>query len=413
MSFAAPAWIGLAAVASLGIVAIHLIAWRLPRTVILPTARFVPDEPARRAARTIRLADIALLALRVAVVMIAGVAMARPAFESRPTGSATVIAVAAGVDSAARANGVSGIPPSGRTSYVVFDTTARVLSEPAELRGSQASDGHSLTVGLLAAIREARRLQQDYDTVRIALVAPFTRGSFDDATGQVRALWSDSIHAIRTPLPVRSLAPARVEFLASGDDPVVAGIRLAKANSLIRGDSRVVREGIAPAPDSGQAVVLWPRKSPNDSGHIDAVWAAGMTAIGEFTPIPLEDSGTVIARWSNGAPAAREVRRGSACLRAIGFDVSPIGDFVLSPSFQRLSAQLLAPCGGMPDSELASDSLLTMLSSPSNEVSASGRLSGDSRNRTAAIVMMLAMLLGMAELVVRRRSVPSLAGTSA
>src|SRR5687767_9003769 len=149
MNFAAPGWIGLAALASLAVVAIHLIAWRLPRTVVLPTARFVPDEPARRAARTIRLADLALLALRVAVLMLGGVAMARPVFESWPSGSATVIAMASVGDSAARTDSVRAVPRTEHTSFVVFDTTANVFTESSSLPNARQTGEYSLTVGLL------------------------------------------------------------------------------------------------------------------------------------------------------------------------------------------------------------------------------------------------------------------------
>jgi len=416
MNFAAPGWIGLAAVASLAIVAIHLIAWRLPRTAILPTVRFVPDEPARRAARTIRLADVGLLALRVALVMLGGVALARPDFGARPTGSATVIAVAAVGDSIARSDSVRRVTQTGgdHTSLVVFDTTAQVLSERAALRESQGRDEHSLSVGLLAAIREARRLQLQYDSVRIALVAPFTRSSFDNATSQVRALWPDSIRLIRIPILERPPESGRVEFVATGDDPVVAGIRLAQANGLIRGRSRVIREGDAPLPDSGQAIVLWPATSPNDSSRVDAVYAGGMTAIGQFTPVRLGDSGTVIARWANGAPAAREGRTGTGCIRSIGFDAPEAGDFVLTPSFQRLSAQLLAPCGQAQSTELAPDSVVVQLASPPSTSRADAPVRSESpTHRVAAIIMMLAMLLGLAELLVRRNAAPAVGGLGA
>jgi hypothetical protein len=403
MTFVAPGWIGLAALASLAIVAIHLIAWRLPRTVVLPTARFVPDEPARRAARTVRLADVGLLALRVVLVMIGGLAMARPVFQSRPSGSATVIAVDASGDSAARQDSVRTIPRGDRTSLLVFDTTARVVTESSA--GPPSSES-SLTVGLLAAIREARRLEHEYDTVRIVLVAPFVRSSFDNATNDGRATWPDAIRLIRIPPPARASIATGVAFTASGDDPVVAGIRLALANGLIRGQSRVIREGPGSPPDSGQALVLWPRRSPNDSQRVSAIYAGDVTAIAAWIPVPLADSGRVIARWVNGAPAAREVVQRGGCVRNVGFDVPDVGDFVLTPSFQRLAAELLAPCGGRGESELVPDSIIASLSTAPPYPSAPVLLRDDSRNRVAALVMLLAALLGMVELLVRRRSAP-------
>jgi len=369
----------------------------------------VPDEPARRAARTIRLTDLALLALRVAVVMLGGIAMARPVFEARPTGSATVIAMASVGDSASRAASVRVIPHTDRTSVVVFDTTARVVTESSALAESQHSGEYSLTVGLLVAIREARRLQREYDMVRIVLVAPFARSAFDNATRDVRATWPDSIRLITIPLPVQPRTPSNVEFVASGDDPVVAGIRLAQSNGLVRGESRVIRDGSAATPDSGQAVLLWPRATPNDSTRIDAVYAGGVTAIAAFTPRSFGDSGRVIAWWKNGMPAAREVATGGGCIRRVGFDVPDVGDFVLAPSFQHLAAELLAPCGGMREPAMAPDSMIASLARPSPAVPTRTQLGDDSRNRTASIIMILAVLLGLAELLVRRRSAPALA----
>ncbi len=402
MSFQAPGWLGLATVAALAVVAIHFIAWRLPRTVVLPTARFVPDEPARRAARTVRLADLALLALRVALVMVAGMAMARPVFGSRPSGSATVIAVAAsGIDTVSLRDSVGALPPGDQTTFVVFDTLARVETDLAALRPLQGGSASSLSVGLLAGVREARRLRQEYDTVRLVVVAPFDRHSFDNATLDVRALWPDSIRLVRIASTPQVPTGNQVVFDAPEDDPIVAGIRLAQANGLIRGDSRVVRDGSNRAPEPGQALVLWPRRGPDDSSRVDAVFASGVTAIGSYLPAPPGDSGQVIARWANGAPAAREVTRNGQCIRTIGFDVPDLGDFVLSPSFQRLAAELLALCGSR-HYEAAPDLMLVALAKPPTNAPAAAQPLTDSRNRIAAVLMALAVLLGAVELFVRR-----------
>jgi hypothetical protein len=411
MNFAAPGWIGLAALASLAVVAIHLIAWRLPRTVVLPTARFVPDEPARRAARTVRLADLALLALRVAIVMTGGIAMARPVFEARPSGSATVVALAGGFgDTLARRDSVRVVQGGELSTFVVFDTSAQVVTtEAAALAAAQSATEASLTTGLLAAIREAHRLGQEYDTVRIVVVSPFVRTSFDNATHAVRSMWPDAIQLVRIPSGEAAARPTTLDVESTGDDPVVAGIRLARANGLIRGESRVIREGPATAPAPGTTVVVWPKVEPNDNLRVDAVHANDVTAIGQFIPSPSGDSGRVIARWVNGAPAAREVVQGGGCVRNIGFDVPDVGDFVLTPSFQRLAAELLAPCGGVRHVDVAPDSMLAALSAPVSDARSAIQGADDSRNRIAAILMVLAVLLGILELITRRRSVPALA----
>jgi hypothetical protein len=96
-------------------------------------------------------------------------------------------------------------------------------------------------------------------------------------------------------------------------------------------------------------------------------------------------------------------------VRTIGFDVPDVGDFVLTPSFQRLAAELLAPCGGTRDSDVAPDSMLAALSASVSDGLKAIQGADDSRNRIAAILMVLAVLLGVVELMTRRRSMPALA----
>jgi hypothetical protein len=414
MSFLAPAWIALAAAASLLVAAIHLIAWRLPRAVVFPTARFVPDEPARRAARTVRLADIGLLALRVAILMAGGIAMARPVFESRPAGQATVIAIdktAAVGDTAVLFGILRSIPRPDRTTFVLFDTTATVESdETTAMRSlSPRRVPASLSVGLLEATREAHRLGSDYERVNIVLVSPLTREAFDQATLRVRALWPDSIDVIRVAVPSTAPIPAVVEMQSAGDDPVLSGIRLARSNGLVTGTARVVRDAVAAGDsawvDSGRVLVIWPRTAAGAVERVDGVHAGGVTTIGHFIPTPLDDSGRVAARWVNGVAAAREVARGTGCIRTIGFDVPDVGDFVLTPSFQRVAAELVGPCGGVRSrGEPASDSLVAALAAPSKAIVATVPDEARTPNRLAAAMMVLAILLLLLETIVRRRS---------
>ena len=422
MTFLAPAWLGLAAAAAMAVVAIHLIAWRLPRAVILPTARFVPDEPARRAARTVRPSDLALLVLRMAIILAGGVAMARPTMHPSPRGAAVVIALES---SAATGEGgttllrdsVRAIPRRDRAIFVVFDTVSRVYdvedaawNDVAAPRGSGAA---SLTVGLLAAIREARRLTRDYESVDIVLASTFTRASFDQATQAVRGTWKDSIRVVRIRPSTPASGPVRVELPTIGDDPVVAGIRLAKANALLRGSSRLVRT-VPRADDSawardGRALVMWPKAGDNGSERVDGVFASGFTAIGHLIRLPsMIDSGRVIARWLDGAAAARETALGAGCVRTIGFDVPDEGDFALTPSFQRLLSVLVGPCGGDGTVGVAADSLVDAIAVPSAPTSAI-RAPDEPRaaNRLGSLLVALAVLLAAAELWLRRRGVLS------
>jgi hypothetical protein len=416
MTFLAPAWLGFAAGAALAVVAIHLIAWRLPRAVILPTARFVPDEPARLAARTVRPSDLALLALRIAIIIAGGVAMARPTVHPSPRGAALVIALessAAVGDAALLHDSVRAIPRRDRTIFVVFDTAARVFGvEDAawnDIAGPRISSNASLTVGLLAAIREARRLTRDYESVDVVVASTFSRSSFDQATAGVRNTWPDSIRTVRIPPSTSATEPSRIDRETTGDDPIAAGLRLAEANALLHGASRLVRS-VATASDSiwtrdGRVLILWPRAGDNAPERVDGIHAHGFTAIGHFVRLPsISDSGRVIARWLDGAAAARETALGAGCVRTIGFDVPDIGDFVLTPSFQRLLSVLAGPCGGEGTVGVASDSAIAAIAALSGATSA--RTPPDeygTANRLAALLMAFAVLLAVTELWFRRR----------
>jgi aerotolerance regulator-like protein len=411
MTFLAPGWIAIAAAAALGVVAIHFIAWRLPRTVALPTARFVPDEPARLAARTLRPSDLALMALRAAVIMAGGLALARPVLGVKPRGTANVVAIerVAG-DTAAVRNSLRGIPSSDYTTYVVFDTTAQAFTDEAAALGLASAQGTtkaSLTVGLLAAIREARRLTRDYESVHIVLASTFTRDVFDQATAPVRSTWNDSIRVVRIPPPAKLPVAARAEVVSTGDDPVAAGIRLAQSHGLLRGVARVVRNeataGDEAFASAGGALLIWPRTAAGNE-RVDGIHGGDATAIGYFIRMPTAgDSGRVIARWTDGTPAARESASGAGCVRKIGFDVSDVGDFVLTTSFQRVIAALTGPCGEAPVHEAAVDSVVAAIAArPVRSVSPGAPEGAPGPNRLAALFMALAVALAIGELAFRR-----------
>jgi aerotolerance regulator-like protein len=421
MNFLAPGWIAAAAVAALGVLAIHLIAWRLPRAVKLPTARFVPDEPARLAARTLRPSDLALMALRVAIIMLGGLALARPTRALAPRGTAVVVAIERTGDSTSVRDSLRGIPDVDHVSYVVFDTAAQLLTGQAAALSATGTAGTarpSLSVGLVTAIREARRLTRDYERVSIVLASTFTRDAFDQATLPVRSTWPDSIRVVR--LPVRPQVPieAGTEVVSTKDDPVAAGIRLAEAHGLLRGVSRVVRAAATPGDSAfaaaGGALLLWPRLTTG-SERVDGIHAGDATAIGHFIRMtPSDDTGRVIARWIDGTPAALESASGAGCIRRIEFDVPDVGDFVLTTSFQRLVAALAAPCGDVVRGPVAADSALAAIAArPAS--GASTRTPDDARapNRIAAILMALAFALAIAEMAWRRRTRAGLAEQAA
>ena len=346
------------------------------------------------------------------IILAGGLALAKPRLGVAPEGSATIIAVGRSMeDTLAIRDSLRAIAPTDVMRFVVFDTAAQVLSDEASVLEALNTSGPrhaSLSVGLLAAIREAKLLASDYESVRIVLVSAFSRGEFDEATRSVRGTWGDSLSILRVRVAPNTPQAAQVTFDATGDDPAVAGIRLALSNRLMTGSSRVVRD-VPTTTDTafasaGGTLVLWPRQGANADDRVEAVHVGDATAIGHMMrKASVVDSGTVIARWADGAPAAHEIALGSGCIRNIGFDVPDLGDFVLTPSFQRLVSVLVSPCGERFDRGVVPDSVISELAAvPATR--APTRPPDESRgpNRVAAMLMALAILLALAELSVRR-----------
>lgn len=428
MRFLAPSWLALAAVASLAAIAIHLIAWRTPRTVPLPTARFVPDQPSRYAARALRLSDLALLALRVLILMAGGLALARPVFSRTPSGAAVVIAVerSAGMPDTAvvRSRLADVAVGAGHRAFVAFDSVSHPVTNETETLGIVGAPGApataSLSVGLLAAIREANRLAREFASVRIVVASTFTPAMFDAATSPIRALWPDSIRLLPlSPSPVATTSDA-LTLISSGDDPVVAGLELARSNGFVHGRVRVVRgtpSGVDSAlADSGLAVVIWPRAPDGTTERADGIVTDGVTAIGHFLPLPMADSGRVIATWVDGSVAALQLERGTGCIRTIGFDLADAGDFALTPAFQRVAAKLVAPCQEGPSAATASDSTLQAIAAaPDSAAMPEVPVETHTANRIGALLLIAAMVLLLLEMLVRRRvssTVPAASGAA-
>src|SRR5206468_10702246 len=93
MTFLAPMFLLGAVGIALGIVGLHFIVIRAPRSTVLPTARFVPETRATTVASATRPSDLLLMALRVLTVLAAGAALAKPVFQPGRRATAGVILV--------------------------------------------------------------------------------------------------------------------------------------------------------------------------------------------------------------------------------------------------------------------------------------------------------------------------------
>ena len=405
MSLAAPGYFAAALAAAAVVVALHLLGWRRPTPSLLPTARFAPSIAVRAVSRDVRLTDALLLAVRVLALLLAGLALSRPILAAGRRGVARVIVM----DASRSVAGTDQVEDSARahargadtTSYIRVDSMARLLSD--SVLGARAEARGTLTAGLIVAVREARRLQRQYDHVEIVLVSPFARESWDEATRLVRREWPYPVVVVPvvarpTPdrqahdsLPIdRHFPPVR--------DPVGAAFALAPRAGT-SGALRVVRGAASPS-DSlwaslGGVLVSWPEspavqpavvvtrtatgkstrdsdrdttgiKSRNASGAItgdtigapaehskgdttstiDVITITDHTVAGRFRRAPnVHMHGQVIARWGNGAPAVTESVMGAGCIRSVGFDLAGGGDAVLRPAFLQLVQRLAAFCG--------------------------------------------------------------------
>ena len=231
MTFAAPrfAWIGAAAAAA--VVGLHLLAWRRPPETSLPTARFAPERPIRMVSRALRPADVLLLALRVALVLLASFALAGPRLERRRAGSARVVLVdrsnavrlASEVVAAARRELRSG------DALIAFDSSAREIDAASldSVAGTLSNEGGSLSAALVAAIRAARRLEKEHDSVEIVVVSPFVASELDAATSPIRSAWTGAVRRVRVASAGDSVpSPEPPEVRGDPGDGLLAAITL-------------------------------------------------------------------------------------------------------------------------------------------------------------------------------------------
>ncbi len=431
MTFAAPFFAWVSGLVALATVALHLLAWRRPPESPLPTARFAPERPVRMVSRAVRPADLALLALRVAIVVLVGVALARPTFMAQRNGTARVVVVdrsgfgGTGADVVTAARSV--FQPGD--ALVLFDSAAReiITPTPDSIHQSASAAPGALSPALIGAVRAANRLARARDSVEVVIVSPFAASEVDGATAAIRRLWPGPVRLIRAGAPPHDTGRfGRPAVRAPRADPVAVSVALL---AKMRGgaDVRIVRAA-ADAADSawardGRTVVVWPREasapagwspraSPDTAFAVTAYGAAdgsatpmSATVVAPMTRAAAPPSGRVIARWSDGEPAATEAALGSGCVRSVAIVVPPSGDLPITSAFRRLAERLVRPCASVVPWAAASDSVLAAVlpraGRRSSEVAAS--VIGEPAPSTlTAWLLGLALLAALAEVFVRR-----------
>ena len=407
MTFLAPWALWMAGAVSAAVIALHILASKNPRVTPLPTARFIPDVPLRATARAMRLSDVLLMLLRVAAVMLVGLALARPEVTRGRRAVGRVVLVDASRALASRsemADSASRIVARGDV-LIAFDSSAHAIrgGSPDALRAALAdSSSHasrgSLSTALVAAMRQASSLRAEADSVEIVLLSPLAAEEWDAATAAIRAAWPGRVRLIRVAAAKPSAAAAaRIEVTnASADDPVRAAAMLSgRATGAASKPTGTVDTPPANTATSGTAIARIDRGTPSasdtgwarDRAHTLVRWPAALDSagwrgrahpdtaeallvqVGEATAVVVSPfarsvdpaGGRILARWADGTPAATERALGEGCIRDVAIPLARAGDLALRESTRRLVSALATPCGGDVQYTPASDSALAQL----------------------------------------------------
>ena len=423
MSFLAPGFFYASLAVAAAVVAIHFIVTRQPKAAILPTARFVPNLPANATARATRPSDLLLMLLRVLLVLLIGAGLARPIFKPSRNKSARVILV----DASRSVGDISTVRDSAARYYrdgdalIVFDSAARVVSATAadSIRAlvKTERDGR-LSGALVAALRAGSSWRDKADSLDLVIVSPLASDELDAATDSIRSLWRgkamlvkigarEATTALVTPVQLRS---------AAGDPLAVTIARLGQ----LSGAAKIVRDGVnadeTRSTGEARALVDWPVSTrPERSSPVAKVDTIGAVVFGSsivvsafprrwaFAP-DLIRGARVVARWTDGEPAAIEWTQDKGCVRSVTVSVNPVGDLPLQTSFTRFVREMAGPCVAdkiVPTASPAQVASLTGAGGLASRDSFEPR--DDVRSALAPWLIGLGLVAALAELFVRRR----------
>lgn len=373
MSLLAPGFLVVGVVAALGVVALHFMVTRRPRSIAFPTARFVPDLSSMARSRSIQLSDLLLLAVRVLTILFAAAALARPLFPPRRE---RIVRVIAADVSGAVANPAE-VQDSVRALFrpgdamIAFDTSAWPVTSPDSIgAGSRVHTDGSLSAGLVGALRAGSRVRDGADSVELVMVSPVVDGERDRATALIRKQWLGRARIVRvaTSSIDSAVSPATAVTFQSASRPAFAVAR-------------------------------------NHIDTVGAVVAHGRVVIGQFerrwrfTSDSLTGA-RVIARWVDGEPAAMERISAAGCARSVAISMDTTGDMLLRPEVLRLRSALSGSCAYVAS---APDSALAMLLASSGQLASAAQFppAPDAGSPIARWLVALAFLLAIVEMALR------------
>jgi hypothetical protein len=304
---------------------------------------------------------------------------------------------------------------------IVFDSAAKVVAGKAgdSIRTMTKSGREGrLSGALVSALRVGSSLRDKADSLELVIVSPLASDEFDAATDSIRSLWKGRATIVKIgarEMTATAVAPVQLRS-TSGDPLAVTVSRLGQ----FEGAAKIVRDGInaedAQSAGDSKALVDWPvsvrpgRAVP--SAKVDTIGAVvfGNSVVVSafprrwaFTPDSIRDA-RVIARWTDGEPAAIEWTQNKGCVRSVAVPVNPVGDLPLQSSFTRFAREMAGAC--------AADKV-TLAASPAQVASLTGtgglaprdsfEPRDDVRSTLAPWLIGLGLVAALAELFVRRR----------
>jgi hypothetical protein len=414
VSFLAPIWLAAAAIASLGVVALHLITTQRPPASALPTARFVPRSDARASSRAARPADLLLLLLRCAALMLLGAAFAGPV--TRPGGTSLARVIVADRSRAAQGDVRDSAGALARPGDVVvlFDSSATIVSGGAadSIRAIAAGRYRgAVSAALVAARRAGRDLARGADSVELDVVSPLTADELDAASALMFAQWPGRVRLVRTKA-ARPAAAAVTLVSDAADDalrPVIAALNARAGGAGTHVSVRIVRTPPGSADSAtardGAAVVSWPRGAAGARAAAEGLWSGDATLVAPLSRIAFASrapGSRIVARWADGAPAAVEWPLGRGCIRFVGVGLPLVGDVTLEPAFGAVAGALLAPCDAEAAGAAIPDSLARTFARAGPAATAAALRSTEESSPLAPWLLGAALVVLLGELMLRR-----------
>jgi hypothetical protein len=423
MSFLAPGFFYASLAVAAAVIALHFIVTRQPRAAVLPTARFVPNLPANATARATRPSDLLLMLLRVLLVLLIGAGLARPIFKPSRAASARVILVDASRsvgDMAAVRDSVSKYYRDG-DAVIAFDSAARVVggktADSIRALAKTAREGR-LSGALISALRAGSSLRDKADSLELVVVSPFAADEFDAATDSIRSLWRGTATLVKIGASeVSTTSAAPIQIRGVNGDPL--SVTIARVGQ-VAGAAKIVRDGInaddAQSTSEVKALVDWPVSNRPAraiaSAKVDTIGAvvSGSSIVVSafprrwtFPPDSIRGA-RIIARWTDGEPAAIEWTQDKGCVRSVAVPVNPVGDLPLQASFTRFTEAMAGPCIADKLAPTASSAQIASLAGTGGLASRDAfEPRDDVRSSLAPWLIGLGLLAAIAELFVRQR----------